>query len=177
MARWSGPKSRTGWNRVATARDELTALKLRALHGEREKRVTLVDHTAKTTQSSNVAEAIAFLANLVEKGKGLNSIHVVDLEAEKERKLTNPKGSTRRVFNCRTPDQWKKFNEALEPYYDGAQDPHIAIDLIIKALTAFSPQTIADWVKQETAGEPEWPDFLQEPTGGAHNEAQNEAKE
>ena len=142
---------------MATAHEELVALKLRAAKGESEKRITLVNHTEKTNVSCSVKEGITILATR----NANDSIHIVDQAAEKERKLTNPKASTRRVFNCRTPAQWTEFNKALEPYYDGAQDPHIAIDLIIKALTAFSPQTIADWVKQEVAGEPEWPEFLQ----------------
>jgi hypothetical protein len=37
---------------------------------------------------------------------------------------------------------------AKEPYFELAGDPHIAIDLIVRALTAFSEHTILEWAKQ-----------------------------
>lgn len=139
---------------MASAKDELAALKVRAGKKQGGDRITIINHTAGTTQSCTVTEGIPYLAGLVDKGAGQNSIHVVDAKAEKERKLTNPKNSTKRIFNCRTPEQWKELNVVLEPYYEEAIDPHIAIDLVIKALAAFSRATIAAWVK---AGRDEHP--------------------
>jgi hypothetical protein len=75
-------------------------------------------------------------------------IHIVDHQAERERKRTNPKKSTKVMLNCRTPEQWKEFQMAKEPYFEIAGDPHIAIDCIIRALRSFSAETIQEWVKQ-----------------------------
>jgi hypothetical protein len=75
-------------------------------------------------------------------------IHVVDHAAERERKLSNPKKSTKVIFNCRTPEQYKEFQAAKEAYFEIAIDPHIAVDCIIRALSAFSPNVIREWVKQ-----------------------------
>lgn len=82
-------------------------------------------------------------------------VHVVDVEAERERKLKNPKKSTKIILNCRTPEQWKEMHAAKEPYFEIAVDPQIAIDCMIRALSAFSKETIAEWVKQGfSPGEP-----------------------
>jgi hypothetical protein len=91
------------------------------------------------------------IGNAVAKGDQafLNEkIHIVDHAAERERKIGNPKRSTRVMLNCRTPEQYKEFQAAKEAYFEVAVDPHIAIDCMIRALTAFSRNTIADWVKQ-----------------------------
>ena len=74
-------------------------------------------------------------------------IHIVDHEAERERKRTNPKKSTKVMLNCRTPEQWKEFQMAKEPYFEIAGDPHIAIDCLIRALKSFDAETIRQWVK------------------------------
>jgi len=74
-------------------------------------------------------------------------IHIVDHEAERERKRTNPKQSTKAVFNCRTPEQWKEFQMAKEVYFEVAVDPHIAIDCIIRALKSHSAEEIKKWVE------------------------------
>jgi len=74
-------------------------------------------------------------------------IHIVDHEAERERKRTNPKKSTKVMLNCRTPEQWKEFQMAKEPYFEIAGDPHIAIDCLIRALKFFDAETIRQWVK------------------------------
>ena len=97
---------------------------------------------------------------------------------EKERKLKNPTNATKKIFNCRTPEQWKEFNAALEPFYEESLDPHIAIDLIVRALTSVSRETIREWLdKAREDGPPpaeplpgdEWfepkeelPDFLRD---------------
>jgi hypothetical protein len=74
-------------------------------------------------------------------------IHIIDHEAERERKLNNPQKSTRVIFNCRTAGQYKEFQAAKEPFFEIAGDPHIAVDCIIRALSAFSADTIREWVK------------------------------
>jgi hypothetical protein len=98
-------------------------------------------------------------------------VHVVFHSAERKRKATNPTGSTRIMLNCRTPEQWKEFQMAKEVYFEEAVDPHIAVDLMIRALTAFSRETIRGWAKdgQPEAGPPppkaeipELPDFLRD---------------
>jgi hypothetical protein len=74
-------------------------------------------------------------------------IHIVDHEAERERKRTNPKKSTKIMLNCRTPDQWKAMQMAKEKYFEVAVDPHLAIDCMVRALNAHSAEEIAQWVK------------------------------
>jgi hypothetical protein len=75
-------------------------------------------------------------------------IHIVDHEAERERKRTNPKKSTKVMLNCRTPDQWKEFQMAKEKYFETAVDPHLAIDCMVRALNSHSAEEIARWVKE-----------------------------
>ena len=164
-----GNSRTSGQEQMASAKDELAALKIRAGKGQGQARVTLINHTAHTSVTCSIVEGVNILALLVEKGQSNNSIHIVDHAAEKERKLTNPKGTTRRVFNCRTAEQWTEFNKVLERYYDEAVDPHIAIDLIIKALGAFSPETIRGWANQveeptadQALDETPLPSFLQD---------------
>lgn len=153
---------------MGTAQEELASLKIRAQKGDGSRRITLVDHAEKTSRSGTVLEGVSLLAALVDGGKGERQIHVVDHQQEKARKLENPSGATRKVFNCRTPEQWKEFNAAVEPYFEEAVDPHIAIDLVIKALTAFTRATIRSWVQDQNtepgapATEPELPDFLRD---------------
>jgi hypothetical protein len=131
-------------------------MKLRAAKNEGADKITMIDHTASERHSCSVLEAVTHLARLVEKGAGEHMIHVVDLKAEKERKLKNPKGSTKRVFNCRTPEQLIELNTKLEPFYEEAVDPHIAIDLIVRALNV-PRETIRSWVhegEEERQGPP-----------------------
>lgn len=139
---------------MSTAIDELTALKIRAGKKQGDARITIIDHTEKKTITCTVLEGVAVLAHLVGLSKGHHSIHIVDAAEERKRKLTNPNRSTRRVFNCRTPEQWKELNKVLEVFYDLAGDPHVAVDLIIRALK-IPPRTIEAWL-HEGAQEPEW---------------------
>lgn len=141
---------------MSTAAEELNTLKVRLSKHPKQgaDKLTLIDHTSGARQSCTLAEGIPFLANLVEKNQGAHVIHVVDHKKERTRKLTNPDGTTKRIFNCRTPEQWKELNVALEPYYEEAVDPHIAIDLIIKALGAFTRETIRGWVKDGNGAGP-----------------------
>ena len=81
-------------------------------------------------------------------------IHIVDHEAERERKRTNPKQSTKVIFNCRTPEQWKEFQMVKEPYFEICGDPHIAIDCMIRALREHHAE-ISKWVEEgHQAGPP-----------------------
>jgi hypothetical protein len=146
---------------MAEATRELVKLKVEAAKRRGADKITIVDHTGNTRQSCTIAEGVALVAGMIEKGKGGHILHVVDQKAEKKRKLENPKGSTRRIFNCRTPEQYKELNGALEPYYEEAIDPQIAIDCIIKALRAFSRQTIRTWVNAGHEPSPsKLPEFL-----------------
>jgi hypothetical protein len=146
---------------MAEATVELVKLKVEAAKKRGADKITIVDHTAKTRQSCTIAEGVALVAGMVNKDQGGHILHVVDHRAEKARKLTNPAGSTRRVFNCRTPDQYREFNVALEPYFEEAVDPHMAIDCIIRALRAFSRGTIRGWIQSGHEPSPsKLPDFL-----------------
>jgi hypothetical protein len=139
---------------MATAAEELTTLKMRAAKHQGGENLTLIDHTANTRQACTVAEGVGHLARLVEKGAGHHSIHIVDLREEKQRKLTNPKKSTKRLINCRTPEQWTELNAALEPFYEVAVDPHVAIDLIVRALASVTRATIASWLQEGSEAPP-----------------------
>ena len=75
-------------------------------------------------------------------------VHVVFHSAEKKRKATNPTGATRVMLNCRTPDQWKEFQMEKERYFEVGVDPHLAIDLMIRALSSFSEERLREWVQQ-----------------------------
>jgi hypothetical protein len=133
---------------VAEAKHELVALKLRVAKKQGADRVVLIDHSVepRVSYSCSVADGVKWLANLVEKSGSGHSIHVVDEKAEKERKLTNPKKSTKKVLNCRTPQQWVEWNQAEERFFDLARDPHIAIDLMIRALKAPDAATLEAWL-------------------------------
>ena len=84
----------------------------------------------------------------INKGEGEKLIHVVDHDAERKRKRTNPSKSTRVLLNCRTPEQWSEFQMAKEVYYDVAGDPHVAIDLFIRALKAQPEETLRAWLAE-----------------------------
>jgi len=75
-------------------------------------------------------------------------IHIVDHEAERERKIRNPQKSTRVMIDCRTPDAYKGFQVEKERFYDIAVDPHIAIDLLIRALHETTDEKIRGWLKE-----------------------------
>ena len=131
---------------MASAKDELAILKLRAARRQGGDAIILIDHSVDSRYTCTIADGIKWLANLCEKGGAEHMIHCVDQRAEKERKLTNPKKSTKRIFNCRTPEQWRELNVALEPYYEIAVDPQIAVDFVIRALKAQTQETIRTWL-------------------------------
>lgn len=133
---------------MATATEELASLKIRASKREGEKTITIIDHAAGDNRTCTILEGVKILATWVNAGNGARVVHIVDHEKERERKLTNPKGSTIVRLNCRTPEQYSQFQAAKEVYFEEAKDPQIAIDLIIKALTAFSRGTIREWIRQ-----------------------------
>jgi hypothetical protein len=88
-------------------------------------------------------------------------IHIIDHEAERERKIKNPDKSTRVVIACRTPDAYAAFQKEKERFFDLAVDPHIAIDLLIRALHETTDDRIRSWLTEgETAAAPAIPDWM-----------------
>ena len=147
---------------MATITEEIPSLKLRAAKRQGEAKITIVDHTSGETFTCTVTEGIRKFVAMADKGAGSHMVHIVDAKEERERKLKNPKNSMKRIFNCRTPEQYKEFNAALEPYFEEAVDPHLAIDLVVKALSAFSRNVIRDWVRQGAEHPDDLPEFLRE---------------
>jgi DNA-binding protein YbaB len=137
---------------MATLSEELAILELRASEGEGGVRLTLKGKNR--SQSCSLAEAVTILKSDIAAGKGETKVHVVDHEAERQRKLTNPNKTTKRIFNCRTPEQWTELNKALEPYYEAAKDPHISIDLIVRALNE-AHEKIEGWIHEGEGLRPE----------------------
>lgn len=135
---------------MASASEELTSLKLRAAKKHGADKITMINHAARpaTSLTCTVADGIAILAQVVAKGFGGHVYHILDHAEEKKRKLTNPTNATKKIFNCRTPEQWKLFNAALEPYYEEAVDPHIAIDIIIAVLRSATREQIRGMVQE-----------------------------
>lgn len=82
----------------------------------------------------------------IAKGEGQHSVHMVDHVKEDERKRTNPQKSTRVMLNCRTPEQWREFQMAKERFFVIAVDPHIAIDLMVRALNHVDDAGIRAWL-------------------------------
>lgn len=93
-------------------------------------------------------------------------IHVVDHEAERERKRTNPNKSTKVYFNCYSPDAWREFQTQKDRYFELAVDPHIAVDLMVRALTHFTDEQLRSWISEghQDSGVPkaELPAWLRE---------------
>ena len=84
-------------------------------------------------------------------------IHIIDHEAERERKIRNPQKSTRVILDCKTPDAYKLFQLEKERFYEIATDPHIAIDLLIRALHQVTDEQIRAWLNEGQESEmPEW---------------------
>ena len=85
-------------------------------------------------------------------------VHTVYQDEERKRKLTNPQGSTRIVLNMRSPEAFKEFHEQKERFFEIATDPHIALDLLVRALRETPTETIQAWLKegQEPPEEEEW---------------------
>ena len=75
-------------------------------------------------------------------------IHIIDHEKERNRKIRNPQRSKRIVFNCRTADAYCKFQIERERFFEIAVDPHIAIDLITRAMHEVSDATILQWIRE-----------------------------
>lgn len=73
-------------------------------------------------------------------------IHVVDHDAERKRKRTNPSKSTRISLNCRTPEQWSEFQLAKERFFDVVSDPHVALDLMIRAMKLPTEDELRAWL-------------------------------
>jgi hypothetical protein len=82
----------------------------------------------------------------IAKGEAHDPVHMVDHIKEKQRKRTNPSKSTRISLNCRTPEQWTEFQMAKEKYFDVISDPHVALDLMIRALKAPDDETLKAWL-------------------------------
>lgn len=80
------------------------------------------------------------------KGEGGDLVHMVDHAKEKQRKRTNPVKSTRVLLNCRTPEQWTEFQMAKERYFDLISDPHVALDLMIRALKTPTVDELKAWL-------------------------------
>jgi hypothetical protein len=83
-------------------------------------------------------------------------IHIIDHEAERERKLRNPQKSTRVILDCRTADGYKEFQAEKERFFDIAVDPHIAISLLTRALHETSDEQIKAWLNEGHTDVPEW---------------------
>lgn len=72
---------------------------------------------------------------------------MVDHAAERKRKRTNPYKSTRIMLDCRTPEQWTEVHMAKERYFVLAVDPHLSIDLIIRALKQPTDEQLKAWLE------------------------------
>ena len=121
------------------------------------------------TQIATLKEEFELLKAKINAGKGNEVCHVVFHSAELKRKRENPQQSTRIVFNARTAEAWTEFQMQKERYMSIAVDPHIGVDLIIKALAAFSDATIRGWANQaeepsadQALDETPLPEFLQD---------------
>jgi hypothetical protein len=97
---------------------------------------------------ATVKEEFESLKIRINKGEGGKVIHVVDHDAEVKRKRTNPSKSTRIILNCRTPEQWTELQMAKERYFVIAVDPHLALDLIVRALNQMDDQTLRAWLAE-----------------------------
>jgi len=75
-------------------------------------------------------------------------IHVVDHEAERERKLKNPNKSTKVYLQCYSPEAWRLFQTEKDRFFEVAVDPHIAIDLIVRALAQVTNDTMRQWIAE-----------------------------
>jgi hypothetical protein len=91
----------------------------------------------------------------IAKGEGQHSVHVVDHAKERERVKKNEK-STKVYFNCYSPEAWKEFKSEKDRYFTISVDPRIAVELMTRALKAFSNQTLREWIEQGHEGEPAW---------------------
>ena len=96
---------------------------------------------------ATIKEEFESLKIRIAKGEGSKTIHVVDHDAERQRKRTNPGKSTRVTLNCRTPEQWTEFQMAKERFFEICSDPHIALDLMIRALKAPDEATLRAWLE------------------------------
>lgn len=97
---------------------------------------------------ATIKEEFESLKIRIAKGEGQEIIHVVDHAKEKQRKRTNPSKSTRVSLNCRTPEQWSEFQLAKERFFEICSDPHIALDLMIRALKAPNESTLRAWLAE-----------------------------
>jgi hypothetical protein len=95
---------------------------------------------------ATIKEEFESLKIRIGKGEGGQMIHVIDHAKERERKRTNPEKSKRISLNCRTPAQWTEFQMAKERYFEVISDPHVALDLMIRALKAPTDDELKAWL-------------------------------
>ena len=117
---------------------------------------------AKTgeTPIATVKEEFERLKALINAGKEQERIHIVYTDRDARKRQENPQKSTRIVFNTYSADAYAEFYKQKERYFKIAVDPHLAVDLMIRALAAFSDATVRDWVEQGHSPEvnalPDW---------------------
>ena len=103
-------------------------------------------------------------------GKGLqDSVHLVNHDAEKKRRKENKNRTTRITMEAYSPESYSEFHVERDRYIRLAVDPSIGVQLMIRAMKAFSDSIIVDWLKDghqtegdeagpppEKASLPEW---------------------
>ena len=82
------------------------------------------------------------------KGQGEHMVHLVDHAEERERRAINPNRSTKMFINCYSTEGWRLMQMQKDRYFTIGVDPHIAVDLMIRALAAFNDATLRGWVDQ-----------------------------
>jgi hypothetical protein len=109
---------------------------------------------------ATILEEFNLLKAKIHAGKGNDLIHVVDVRAERKRKLENPQESTRIMLNMRTPEAFREFHAEKERFFEIAVDPHIALMLMIRALHETSDEMIRAWLEEGERQQPEEPEWM-----------------
>jgi hypothetical protein len=96
-------------------------------------------------------------------------IHIVDQEAERTRRRTNPDKSTKVYLKCYSPENWKRFSTQKDRYFTIAVDPEIAIEMICRALEWIDDFTLRQWIsggheqeEPDAVAEEDLPDWAKE---------------
>jgi hypothetical protein len=79
--------------------------------------------------------ALEWLQSEVNKGRGDESCHVIDVAKEQRERIKNEKRKTRFVLVCGDPDLCSRFDAEKDRIFKRVRNKSIMIDLMIRAWT------------------------------------------
>jgi hypothetical protein len=98
----------------------------------------------------SVSAAIEYLKDLERKGRGNDSVHIVDIKAEAKERAKNDgdKPKTRFQVELDDPDLYRDFNEAKDRVITHCHNKTIALSLLLRAWQQLDVKTLDKWLAE-----------------------------